>query len=294
MPPHDYVLYHANCPDGFGAAYAAWRALGDDATYIPVQYGQEPPEMEEMSNIYIVDFSYPRETLLRIGQEHNFVIVIDHHASAEKELVGISKEMSSIRCKFDMEHSGAVLSWNFFNRLPMQRDEPVPLLLEYVEDRDLWKWRLSHSKEVSLALSMIPKTFQHWDNLCSRGFDGIQALIDTGSHLLEYQSKLVQDQCRAAVLRTLCGHVVPVVNATTLFSECGDYLCQHYEGAEFAAYYMDRADNMRQWGLRSRGGFDCTTVAVKMGGGGHPGAAGFVTELGWLPPLAIRARFKGK
>ena len=39
-----YILYHANCQDGLGAKYAAWKKYGDEATYIPVQYGQEIPD----------------------------------------------------------------------------------------------------------------------------------------------------------------------------------------------------------------------------------------------------------
>lgn len=41
-----YVLYHAHCADGFGAAYAAWLKLGNDAQYVPVKYGDPPPVME--------------------------------------------------------------------------------------------------------------------------------------------------------------------------------------------------------------------------------------------------------
>ncbi len=33
------VLYHADCNDGFAAAYAAWVALGEDEEYVPVKYG---------------------------------------------------------------------------------------------------------------------------------------------------------------------------------------------------------------------------------------------------------------
>ena len=28
------VIYHDQCRDGFGAAYAAWKKFGDDASYI--------------------------------------------------------------------------------------------------------------------------------------------------------------------------------------------------------------------------------------------------------------------
>ena len=29
----DCVIYHADCTDGFGAAYAAWKQLGNRAEY---------------------------------------------------------------------------------------------------------------------------------------------------------------------------------------------------------------------------------------------------------------------
>ena len=32
------VIYHANCTDGFGAAFAAWLKLGDEAEYLPMEY----------------------------------------------------------------------------------------------------------------------------------------------------------------------------------------------------------------------------------------------------------------
>ena len=35
------VLYHANCADGFGAAFAAWLKLGDEAEYVACSYGKQ-------------------------------------------------------------------------------------------------------------------------------------------------------------------------------------------------------------------------------------------------------------
>jgi hypothetical protein len=53
-----YVLYHSNCYDGFGAAYAAWKKFGDEGTkYLPVSYGFPPPEMPDAKAVSIVDFS---------------------------------------------------------------------------------------------------------------------------------------------------------------------------------------------------------------------------------------------
>jgi len=47
-----------------------------------------------------------------------------------------------------MQHSGAVLAWQYF--MP---NEPVPDLLRYVEDQDLWNWKLPHSDAVNAAIA---------------------------------------------------------------------------------------------------------------------------------------------
>ena len=45
-----YVIHHKGCRDGFGAAWAAWTALGhttpngNPVHYVPSDYGQPPPE----------------------------------------------------------------------------------------------------------------------------------------------------------------------------------------------------------------------------------------------------------
>ena len=80
---------------------------------------------------------------------------------------------------------------------------------------------------------------------------------------------------------TVVGYTVPIANATVFFSEVGDELCRRFPDAPFAAYYMDREDGLRQWGLRARGGFDTSAVAKKFGGGGHPGASGFTEPIPW-------------
>src|SRR3990167_11323403 len=54
------VLYHGGCPDGFGGAYAAWKKFGDTAEYIPVKYGNTPPEGLAGREVYIVDFCYEK------------------------------------------------------------------------------------------------------------------------------------------------------------------------------------------------------------------------------------------
>jgi phosphoesterase RecJ-like protein len=51
---------------------------------------------------------------------------------------------------------------------------------------------------------------------------------------------------------------------------------------------MTAAVAWRQFGLRSRNGFDVSEVAKKFGGGGHAAAAGFVINIAKLDILQAR------
>ena len=64
----DYVLYHAHCPDGFGAAWAAWKRLGETATYVPVRHGVPPPPLPDCARLFLVDFAYPAEQLVQLRE----------------------------------------------------------------------------------------------------------------------------------------------------------------------------------------------------------------------------------
>ena len=127
------VLYHANCTDGAGAALAAFIAMGDTAEYIPVQYGYPPPMYGPSDIIYIVDFSYPRSVLMDMADRVSMVVVLDHHKTAKADLEGL--EHDNMKVFFDMNKSGAVLTWEYFHP-----DRPTPLLFNHIQDRDLWKF----------------------------------------------------------------------------------------------------------------------------------------------------------
>ena len=110
IDPHsiDLVIYHANCTDGFGAAYAAWKLLGDRATYYAAKYGEAPPDVKDKC-VVVLDFSYDNATTKRLIADAKSFLVIDHHKSAMIEL-------HDVTCThFDMNHSGAMLSWKFFH-----------------------------------------------------------------------------------------------------------------------------------------------------------------------------------
>lgn len=270
----NYVLYHSNCYDGFGAAYAAWKSLGDSAKYIPVSYGYPPPEMPDASHIYIVDFSYPADILLKLVNKLCPVTVIDHHKTAEEGLREVIGAHSHLHTIFDMYKSGALLTWEYFHRYPAEApsDEglpvPAPMLIQHISDRDLWTFKLPGTAKIHKALVSLPMDFETWDKL------DVEKLKVEGEICERLYSRLVEKICDAAFEGTLDGHKVPMVNTSMAWSEVGHELLQRNPHSQFAASFTVFGDQT-MWSLRSRPGFDCSIVAKKFGGGGHKNAAGF-------------------
>jgi oligoribonuclease NrnB/cAMP/cGMP phosphodiesterase (DHH superfamily) len=254
-----HVLYHAECWDGFGARYAAQAKLGDAAHYIAVNYKEGPPALPPDAKVAIVDFSYPREQLLDLNSKVAGLVVLDHHEKARQQLEGLPFVV------FEQERAGAGLSWAYFHP-----DQPEPKILQYVEDRDLWKWNLDKSREVSAALGSYPMDFQVW-----KGLD-VDTLKTEGTAIQRYKQQLVDGVVKRAVWGNVCEYKVPMTACIPeIRSEVGEALRARYPEAPFAAInYVE--GGKKQWSLRSQeGGFDVNAVANRFGGGGHKAAAGF-------------------
>ena len=262
------VVYHANCADGFTAAWVALRGLSGHGhlEFVPATYGDEAPAVKGQ-NVYIVDFSYPQHVLLNLA-EYNHVIVLDHHKTAQADCEGLDF------CTFDMERSGAGLTWDHF--FPGQ---PRPALVNYVEDRDLWRFALPMSREVHAWIASWPKTFTVWDQIADTLQTNWNQVVTSGEDILRFERQKVEEMCQHVRFVDLGDGEIPVVNCPYNFgSLVGEYLTLKYPLAPYAAYYFHRADGKSQWGLRSVD-FDVSEVAKRCGGGGHKHASGFVKEL---------------
>lgn len=253
----DVVLYHANCADGFAAAWAVWKKY-PSAAFVPVDHGQPPPVETAGHNVLIVDFSYPRAMLEKIAESAASILVLDHHITAKEALDGLPY------VKFDMTKSGAVLAWEWAH------GTPPPWLLEYVQDKDLFTWKLPGSREITAALSAYPYNFAIWDCL------NRDMLEQEGRAILRYENKLVDQILQEMVLVEFEGETVPCVQSAILTSQIGERLTAT---CAFCVIWHDR-HGRRYFSMRSReDGPDVARIAVKYSGGGHPHAAGFSVPL---------------
>lgn len=275
-------IYHANCADGFAAAWAVRDQLGTNVEFHPGVYGDPPPDVTDR-HVLLVDFSYKRPVLEAMAQTARSVIVLDHHKTAIEDLAGLpAPEMFGdwsgdgalplleeaelpLAALFDLERSGAAITWDFFHHLPR------PALINHIQDRDLWRFNLSGTREIYAAVTSHPFDFDVWDVLMRANLEELRA---EGVALLRKYDKDVAEL--VALTRremVINGYQVPAANLpVTMASDGGNLLAQ---GRPFGVSYYD-TDEHRVYSLRSTAdGVDVSKIAKRFGGGGHKHAAGF-------------------
>lgn len=289
-------IYHGNCADGFGAAWVVWKHFGGKVDFHAGVYQDPPPDVTGR-DVIMVDFSYKRPVLEEMAMKANSMLILDHHKSAAEDLSKALRAGSSwkghldnvaqdsmenaningviIYALFDMDRSGAGIAWDYF----FGGDRPA--LINHIEDRDLWRFKLPFTREIQAALFSYPYDLEAWDALMDVNATGLDRLKAEGHAIERKHFKDIDELLKVTQRRmVLGGHDVPVANLPyTLTSDAGHKMCEA-NGATFAACYWDTPDG-RVFSLRSLGDFDVSAVARQYGGGGHRNAAGFRQEIGW-------------
>lgn len=257
-------IYHGNCADGFGAAWVVRKALNEQVFFHGATY-QETPPCVTGEDVVMVDFSYKRPVLLEMAALAETILIIDHHKTAQEDLVDLPSNVSTV---FDMSRSGAMLTWEHY--FPFQ---PAPQLLKHIEDRDLWKFALPGTREIQAALFSYPYDFIVWDTFMALD-DDLDRLHCEGAAIERKHFKDIRELLKVTTREmSIGGHRVPVANLPYTFSsDAGHDLAK---GAPFGACYWDTPEG-RVFSLRSNAdGLDVSEIAKHYGGGGHRNAARF-------------------
>jgi hypothetical protein len=258
------VIYHGRCPDGFGGAWAAWKKLGAKAAYLPALDRNGPPCNLEGKEVYIIDYPYQLPVIKKIAESARRLIIIDHHKDQ-----GPAMRLADSH-SYDMKHSGAVLAWNYFHP-----GKKVPMLLRYVEDRDLWAWKVPHSLDMLMLVDLEPYDFKIWNRLVKEFEDPRRhtSKLKDGILLNRYYHSLYKKLIPNAEAATFAGKKVFVLNCPYYFADdLGHVLAKKTH--TFGVLWNETGGRIRV-SLRSYGKIDVAKIAEKHGGGGHKYSAGF-------------------
>jgi oligoribonuclease NrnB/cAMP/cGMP phosphodiesterase (DHH superfamily) len=279
--PSPLVIYHGKCPDGFAAALAAWLYYDGKAEFVGLDHGdvRSVADLPAVAGraVYILDFSFSEHILRAVEEQAAKLVMLDHHLSAAEKLTGFRCRCGVVH--FDMKQSGARMAWHFF-----YPDKPVPDMVRWVEDRDIWVWQFPESVGFLAALDMEPFDFARWQTIASFDPQQMSAYIARGQAMDEKFAKLAEqltDNARPLVFNGVEGLMV---NAPSAFhSLVGDILSK--KSGTYALMWTVDAKGVVKCGLRSRSGFNCIDLAASMGGGGHAQACGFKMPVTGLAEL---------
>lgn len=258
------ILYHNECSDGFGAAWAAWKKFGTKAEYIGLTHST-PPDLKKLRGkiLYFVDITYVGKDLDAVMKVAKDITILDHHVSTKDEIKRAPHYVYAV------DESGAGLSWRFFH--PCKKD---PYLLRCVEARDLWFWNVPHAEEILAAVDVLPFDFKKWDR-AAKDLENLairKKYIEKGKSILAYEDKLATDLFLKTQPAIFDGHRVGVVNSPVLHSKIGTLI---YSNGYDAAVIWSHQNGQIRVSMRSNGKVDVSKLAQKYGGGGHKAAAGF-------------------
>jgi hypothetical protein len=304
-------IFHGNCQDGFGAAWVVRKYFDGEVEFHAGVYNNAPPKTAGR-NLIIVDFSYKKDVmtgLLTSGDKDqaSTMLILDHHESAIDSLTPLGLEAPEsgnydpdlwrqkweswghwpVRAVFDNGRSGAMLAWNFF--FP---GKAAPRMIQHIQDRDLWRFHINGTREISAALFSHPYNFELWDELAERCDNPARwahlhaegAAIERKHH--KDVEELTLNNWRKMIIG---GYVVPVANLPyTLTSDAGAFMCKGLQDSDgsswlppFAACYWDTPEG-RVFSLSSPDpGTNVAEIASLYRGGGHAHALGFRMPIGW-------------
>jgi uncharacterized protein len=271
------IIYHGNCPDGFSGAWAAWKKFGSRAAYVGATDRLVLPFPIKDKTVYLIDYTYNENLIKKLIKDNVRVTAIDHHASQE------SATKLTQHYHYSLKHSGATLAWEYFHP-----GKPMPMLLKYIEDRDLWNWRLPYSHEILMMVDLVPREFKIWSTLAKEVEDLKirETYIKKGTLLLLHYRSLYEKLLSGAEWVKFDGKKIYALNCPYYFAdELGHALAM--KTRTFALLWNESGGRIRVSLRAHNRKTDVSKIAQKYGGGGHRASSGFSFPVGKKAPWKL-------
>lgn len=290
------IAYHANCIDGFTAAWVVWNYHTEELEYaeeniiaVPVQYQEEHTAIrdaleehgEAITQLYIVDFSLTPEAMTELSEACPWlkITMLDHHRTAMEMWSGNPDREFYARSEpvvfnytvwIDQRESGASLTWKY-----LFDTDDVPELIKYVRDYDLWKFEYPETKGLNKVFRLTKQTWENWEELYYdlEHHELSTELVNKGQAVQQYYESIVVQLATSAEQITLAGEVGFAVNCPPAFASDVGHILATASGTFGACWHQEKGEV--KFSLRSNGDYDVAAIAKNFGGGGHKNAAGF-------------------
>lgn len=266
------LVYHGGCNDGFGAALCGWlyaTETGRDIKFVAGYFNSKIPDFKD-DNVVIFDFSYKFEIFMNMITNAHKIAIIDHHKTALKDLETVPNKNKLIR----IDHSGAYLAWQYF--FP---NRPVPKLIQYIEDIDLWNFQLPNAKYFNAWFKTVEQIFPEYAKCLDDDYL-LKMILEKGIPMYELNMCYINSTVTRAAIKFITFdneryYMVAYANTSILKSEIGNELIEKYKDIDFSVpYSILDSEDATLFSLRSSNSrTDVSEIAEMFGSGGHHNAS---------------------
>lgn len=293
-------FYHLDL-DGKCAGYLVWHyaCLGEEdekpENFIKINYDMEFPldKIEKDERVFIVDLRIEPEDMRALLKITKNVVWIDHHKASIEKYKDFESYIPGIRMTGPAISGASLACWYFRNNAfsdGMERvqglqpdeyvdwDEDMPLAILLVADWDTWTFNYrKHTKYFHTAFEMLeyePWQGDEWFELIKDPY----VLIEQGRLLYQYKQKQAEEYIKSKGFAVeFEGYKCFTVNHGLINSDFFESVDDMYD--VYIGFAYNGGSKKWSYSLRAANDdVDVSKIAVKYGGGGHKGAAGFVSD----------------
>lgn len=279
------IVFHHNDNDGKAAAAVIYRVFHehyiDIDEFISVDYNKSIPTadlVKEGDSVFIVDYSFTEATvqnLIDISEKASIVHWFDHHLSSMEVYDYVKENNICNTAIVDTTRSGALITYDVYNQINSFNGKLSNMrqVIELVDDYDRWIHANPHSLLFNIGSQMYDTNPMSdiWVN------DPAQIIKD-GALIKKYNdmknSKFVEQN---GFIIKINGHDCIVLNTPEASSQT---FAEYYDKYKFAIRFVFNGNNFQYSIYSGLEDINCKEIAQHFNpkGGGHKGAAGFVSD----------------
>lgn len=265
------MCFYHNDADGKCAAYWVYKEY-DDVDFIEINYNKKFPldSIEQGESVWIVDYSIEVEEMKKLLEVTEYVTWIDHHITAIEKYGDFGKDIPGMRIS---GIAGCMLTYIYIHKKGITAGiREAPLFTTLIADWDVWD--LNYGDDTKYFITAFdaynPQIGDRfWDRLEENTF--VWDMVKEGEIMTKFR-----DGYAASLIKSFGfelefeGYNCFAMNAGKFSSEFFKSLNKDYDilipfiydGSIFTVSLYSST-------------VDVSKIALKYGGGGHKGAAGF-------------------
>lgn len=267
--------------------------------FIGYNYGQPIPDLSEYDKVIMVDISFPKGDMEKLFDklESNF-IWNDHHKSAINMMFLEGDRSIHPLGLQQTDYAACELTWQYF--FP---NETMPEIVRLLGRYDCFGHKGTNEEQIVLEFQYGARSIiSNYEEACNHLLAELNPLqgYNVISNILGYGQSIYQYLCTEAKQSYKNGFEItfkkPIQESGDLLNNTPSmykFICinkerfnpinfgidYHKDGYDGCACFHRTNDGKWAFSLYNDNGLvDCSVIAKRYGGGGHKGAAGFVTN----------------